>query len=319
MITLSEPIGVHTSATVEVTSLRSATSIAATYRVPTARRGVIVLGPMTMTRYDLFRLAKRASTVAGTAHATITPATFAIPFPTLNSGPLGVQLRAAAARLGPGEFHALRDYVEGDELKSIHWKASARSDELKVRQHELQRLRRCTVLLDIAEASYVDSPDRHESFERAVSIAASVVKAAHNAEMNTRFAAGSAIDLRGPDVGPDALRALARVEMVAGDPLPSSFGHSGDGIGVVIVITSTTASHLWSQVTAVRDPTMTALAVSTDAGVGAWNVVPARSINEFRTAWTGLTGSRTTFASSRAAATAGATTGAMPGAVPGEI
>ena len=32
-----------------------------------------------------------------------------------------------AQRIGPGEFHSLREYVTGDEPRSIHWRASARS------------------------------------------------------------------------------------------------------------------------------------------------------------------------------------------------
>jgi len=40
------------------------------------------------------------------------------------------------------------DYVMGDDLRTVHWRASARSDELKVRQHTTEGVRRCIVVLD---------------------------------------------------------------------------------------------------------------------------------------------------------------------------
>ena len=68
--------------------------------------------------------------------------------PSLGQGVLGRHLLALAQRLGPGEFHSLRDYVDGDEPRTIHWRASARSETLKVRQHSVEGLRRCIVVLD---------------------------------------------------------------------------------------------------------------------------------------------------------------------------
>ena len=35
------------------------------------------------------------------------------------------------------EFHALRDYVQGDDLRMIHWPTTARRNKIVVRQHEL--------------------------------------------------------------------------------------------------------------------------------------------------------------------------------------
>ncbi len=46
--------------------------------------------------------------------------------PELGDGILGRHLLAQSVRLGPGEFHSLREYVPGDEPRTIHWRASAR-------------------------------------------------------------------------------------------------------------------------------------------------------------------------------------------------
>ena len=78
----------------------------------------------------------------------MSPRAHLLDMPLLGQGVLGRHLLALAQRLGPGDFHSLRDYVDGDEPRTIHWRASARSEELKVRQHSVEGLRRCVVLLD---------------------------------------------------------------------------------------------------------------------------------------------------------------------------
>ena len=40
---------------------------------------------------------------------------FELPMPSLGSGVLGRHLLALSQRIGPGEFHSLRNYVTGDE------------------------------------------------------------------------------------------------------------------------------------------------------------------------------------------------------------
>ena len=78
----------------------------------------------------------------------MSPRAHLLDMPLLGQGVLGRHLLALAQRLGPGDFHSLRDYVDGDEPRTIHWRASARSENLKVRQHSVEGLQRCVVLLD---------------------------------------------------------------------------------------------------------------------------------------------------------------------------
>lgn len=59
---------------------------------------------------------------------------------------LGVR---AAAKLGKGrEFDRLRDYVEGDDLRDVAWKASARHRKLIVQEYRLDRSQDIVVCLD---------------------------------------------------------------------------------------------------------------------------------------------------------------------------
>ena len=47
---------------------------------------------------------------------------FELNMPELGDGILGRHLLAQSVRLGPGEFHSLREYVPGDEPRTIHWR-----------------------------------------------------------------------------------------------------------------------------------------------------------------------------------------------------
>ncbi len=73
---------------------------------------------------------------------------------------------------GPGsEFFALRDQREGDDVRLVHWRKSARRQRPVVVERERERRRRLLVVLDNRTASSVSA----ESFERAVEEAAAVV------------------------------------------------------------------------------------------------------------------------------------------------
>ena len=49
-----------------------------------------------------------------------------------------------------GEFFGLREYRDGDDRRSIHWRSSARSNRLLVREYEEEAQQRTTILIDNA-------------------------------------------------------------------------------------------------------------------------------------------------------------------------
>jgi uracil phosphoribosyltransferase len=67
-------------------------------------------------------------------------------------------------------FHALRDYVPGDDRRHIHWKTTARTNKLMVRQFEETRRAHLAVSLSINTDEYASE----EEFEMAISAAASI-------------------------------------------------------------------------------------------------------------------------------------------------
>ncbi len=74
---------------------------------------------------------------------------------------------------GPGsEFFSLREYVSGDDLKRINWKASARTNKLIVNETEAERTTDVMVVLD-TDVAFFESPEK-DLFERSVRAAASM-------------------------------------------------------------------------------------------------------------------------------------------------
>jgi uncharacterized protein (DUF58 family) len=77
------------------------------------------------------------------------------------------------SRIEPsGDFHTLREYAPGDDLRHVHWRSTARRGHLMMRQNETRRRTPVLVLLDVRPGSH----DR-ASFERAVEACASIVTA----------------------------------------------------------------------------------------------------------------------------------------------
>lgn len=62
--------------------------------------------------------------------------------------------RAAVRLRGPGtEFDSLREYVRGDDVRSVDWRATARSTQVVVRTWQPERDRRVVLVLDTSRTS----------------------------------------------------------------------------------------------------------------------------------------------------------------------
>jgi uncharacterized protein (DUF58 family) len=89
------------------------------------------------------------------------------------------EAEAASRRSGDQHFHALRDYVLGDEPRTVHWRSTARAGKLVVRQQVSAASTGTTIVLDVDSSAYV-SGSRFGSnwdepkFEAAVEVAASL-------------------------------------------------------------------------------------------------------------------------------------------------
>lgn len=287
---LVEPVGTTRTARMWVSPLGPDAEVSAGYRIPTERRGVLTIGPLVAFRQDVLGLARSTTEVAGVDEVLVSPRAHSLVMPTLGHGVLGRHLLALAQRLGPGDFHSLRDYIEGDEPRTIHWRASARSETLKVRQHSVEGLQRCVVLLD---QHVPPGPAGEEAFERAVTAAASVVHSADRAGLTTRFVTTDGADLRGPDVAAQTLHLLARISISDAPSIPVERDPS-EGLGLVVAIGPDPWSASWSVLDRLADPTLTAIGVYTMdlRHRRPLLAVDARSEAAFLEGWAALAGTR---------------------------
>ena len=212
----------------------------AAYRIPTDRRGRFLTGPIRLRLTDPLGLAAvRTSAGPSTAvlvYPRIDPIAGMPPAP--GSDPhWGSHQRAG--RLQGEDFYALRPYEVGDDLRRVHWPATARSDDLVIRQLELPWQHRSTVLLDVRRS--IHSPD---SFETAVSAAASILAGSHRRGAITRLATTAGLDsgLDGGHLHLEAeLGALASVGVTGAANLATSLAglrRQGPGSSVAVITTA---------------------------------------------------------------------------------
>lgn len=176
LLTLHDPVDGTIGARVALAPLPPDAAQAASYRLPTDRRGLVAIGPLTVQRTDAFGLARRTATVAGTDVLTVLPTISPLRGRGVGSGlddPLAGFSQRRAGGAGNEDFSTLRPYVVGDDLRRIHWASSARAGDLLVRQDDPPWRGHITVLLD-ARAERTD-PER---FELAVTATASILHAA---------------------------------------------------------------------------------------------------------------------------------------------
>jgi uncharacterized protein (DUF58 family) len=81
----------------------------------------------------------------------------------------------SSSSIGPGmEFYCLREYISGDELRKINWKATARRDRMTVNDYESERSGDVVILVD-ARTSMSNEAVRRRMVDLEVDAAASLV------------------------------------------------------------------------------------------------------------------------------------------------
>jgi uncharacterized protein (DUF58 family) len=174
VLTVRDRVSGTRGATLLVAPLAPGAEARAAYRFSADRRGVVEVGPLLVELTDPFGLARLRLPAAGMSELVVYPAIEAVPALPLSAGndPLaGSEHPSSLGRTGE-DFYALRAYVVGDDLRRVHWPATARHDDLMVRQDELPWQGRTTIVLDDRAAVHAPA-----SFERMVSAAASILVA----------------------------------------------------------------------------------------------------------------------------------------------
>jgi len=140
------------------------------FAVPTNRRAVIPAGPAVSVRGDQLGLLRREVRWTEPVELFVHPETTRL-HPT--AAGLIRDLEGLVTKTITNNdisFHALRGYVAGDDRRYIHWKSSAKTGQLMVRQFEETRRSQLTMVMT-SDARYYGDADE---FELAVSLTASI-------------------------------------------------------------------------------------------------------------------------------------------------
>ena len=148
--------------------------------VPT-RRGRFSLGPMRITTSFPFGAVRKSVSFLptpereGWREVIVRPALVEMP-DSLRRRVARRSLEAAnpARHRGEGdEFFGLREYVAGDSVRRVAWRASARTGDLMVREHAAHDSSRVIVAVRLSRQT--PGPARDSADERAISLAASAI------------------------------------------------------------------------------------------------------------------------------------------------
>jgi uncharacterized protein (DUF58 family) len=184
------------------------------YPLRPVQRAVHSLGPLIARATDPLGLAQYRRTFAGNERLVVRPAV--LPLVGL---PGGGEFGAGTVGGGPmaadpgQDAVVVRSYRQGDDLRRVHWRTTARRDELMVRVEEWAQRGEITVLLDHRGTAHRGAGPA-SSLEYAVSLAASVYVHLRQRSMRVRLATVDGAVLAGAGGGADhptdtALDALA--------------------------------------------------------------------------------------------------------------
>lgn len=257
----------------------------AEYWLNAEARGVFGIGPLRIELSDPFGLVRSVRRGAPQSNVTVHPRVERIrPIPMSS----GLHRRGAAGSPvlgGTGEdFYSVREFRTGDDVRRIHWSATARLDQVMVRQDDTPWHGRITLALDLRASQHDDS-----SLEAALSASASLAAAAGRTKSPVRL-----VTTGGADTGfgssarhhAGILDTLASARAAGSGPLMGALGAiaRGDLGGSVVALLSDAAGEedLAALRVACRNRDLTVVMVETsgqgrrpDAGSPA---MPCRSV-----------------------------------------
>jgi len=144
------------------------------YPLQSDHRGKFAIGPLNVRIADTFGLVKVGSVAAAQGTLMVTPAITSLPRTALAGTWLGEGGSRTSTAAAAGEDDVVpRAYRDGDELRRVHWRSTARHGELMVRREEQRWRNRALLFLDTRSIGHAGRGPS-SSFEFAVGAAASI-------------------------------------------------------------------------------------------------------------------------------------------------
>jgi uncharacterized protein (DUF58 family) len=219
-------------------SLRGREQRSLAYRLPFTGRGHYQVGPLRMRMADPFGLVERTRSFRSLNAVVVRPMIDPLPQSQL-PGAWDAAEQANSHSVGSqgADDASIREYRQGDDLRKVHWRSTARHGAMMVRQEERPWHARSTILLDTRawahrQTSGEAHPDRREtdSFEWAVSALGSIAVLLRSKGRSLGVVAGTvpsevgnpenlldALADLGPSLEPDLRSAVERAEAIGHD------------------------------------------------------------------------------------------------------
>lgn len=140
------------------------------FTVPTARRAILTVGPLSALRGDPLGLFERVHTWTDPVDLYVHPRTVILDGATAGYMRDIEGLPTRDLSSDDVSFHAMREYVPGDDMRHIHWRSTARTGTVMVRQFEETRRSHTVIALTRNAAEFATE----DEFELAVSVAGSL-------------------------------------------------------------------------------------------------------------------------------------------------
>ncbi|HOA86064.1 MAG: DUF58 domain-containing protein [Microbacteriaceae bacterium] len=140
------------------------------FTVPTARRAILTVGPLSALRGDPLGLFERVHTWTDPVDLYVHPRTVLLDGATAGYMRDIEGLPTRDLSSDDVSFHAMREYVPGDDMRHIHWRSTARTGTVMVRQFEETRRSHTVIALTRSSAEFATE----DEFELAVSVAGSL-------------------------------------------------------------------------------------------------------------------------------------------------
>lgn len=157
-------------AEIAMPALRAGAGVDHEFAIPTARRGLVPVGPVRTVRGDPIGLVRREVVWTDRAELVVHPQIISVP--STSTGLIRDLEGTPTNDLTSSDvsFHSLREFQTGDERRFIHWKSTAKAGTWMVRQFEQTRRSHLVVALSLSAADFATA----EEFELAVSVAGSL-------------------------------------------------------------------------------------------------------------------------------------------------
>jgi uncharacterized protein (DUF58 family) len=240
-----------------------------TYTLRSDVRGKFEIGPLQLRVADAFGLVEVGRSLSGRTMFIVTPRVVPLARTVISRSWAGEgDGRARLASMAGEDDVIPRNYRDGDELRRVHWRSTARYGELMVRREEQRWRNRATVLLDSRTLAHIGT-GASSSFELAVSAAASVGVHVSQEGLTGQFITDNDVIRSGPFFEDRLLDALAVIRPSPVRTLDRAFKELKlSGAGVIVAVLGKMTSADAKQLAACRTEGSQGIALLLD--VGTW-------------------------------------------------